>query len=76
MKKITSTELRDDLFSILDRALESGESIEIQRASGTILMVPQPAVSKLSRLKRRETVVGDSDSIDAITWEASWREAI
>ena len=73
MKRVTPTQLRKDLYRILDEILESGEGIEVTRAGGTVLLLPRETPDKLSRLKKRSTILGDSDDIDSIGWEGAWQ---
>ena len=73
MKKMTPTQLRKDLYSILDQILESGEGIEIEREFGSVLLLPQRTAGKLERLPRRQTILGDVDSLDEISWEGVWQ---
>ncbi len=70
---MTSTQLRKDLFRILDQILESGEGVEIHREAGSVLLLPQREGGKLARLRRRATIIGDSDSLDQVNWEEAWR---
>lgn len=41
MKKMTPTQLRKDLYSLLDEVLESGEVIEVSRPGGGVVLLPQ-----------------------------------
>lgn len=70
---MTPTELRKDLYHILDKVIETGEGVEIERAGGTVVLLPQRKESKLSRLVKRQTVVGDADSLPDISWEQAWQ---
>jgi len=38
--KLTATELRQNLYKILDHALETGETVEIRRNRGVAALVP------------------------------------
>ncbi len=73
MKKMAPTQLRKDLYQLLDQVLESGEGIEIVRPTGSVILLPQKKPGKLANLAKRQTVIGDVDDIDKITWEDSWR---
>jgi len=44
------TELRKNIYSILDRVLESGEAIQIERNGRVLTIEPDKRPSKLSRL--------------------------
>ncbi|MFT4289275.1 type II toxin-antitoxin system Phd/YefM family antitoxin [Nocardioides sp.] len=61
---VTATQLRADIFRLLDRVLETGEPLEIKRNGRILRVVSTPPESKLSRLVRREGVVnGDPDDL-------------
>lgn len=70
---ITASKLREDIYNVLDRALETGTSIEIQR-KGKILRIVPPAVNnKLSRLKKHDALVGDLEDIVHMDWSDQWK---
>jgi hypothetical protein len=72
--KLTASKLRQDIFRILDKIIETGEPIEIERA-GHILMITQVkrSSSKLSKLKRRKVTDEDSDNFTHIDWSKEWK---
>ncbi len=72
MRKLTPTQLRKELYRVLDEILESGEGVEVERAGGKVLLVPQ-FENKLDRLKKRDTIVGDPSTIDQVSWEHAWQ---
>ena len=73
MRKVTPTQLRKDLYRILDDILESGEGIEVTRSGGSIVLLPQRGPGKLARLKRRDTINGNPDDLDTLGWEGAWQ---
>jgi prevent-host-death family protein len=68
------TALRKNLYKVVDQVLETGIPVEVERRGRTVLIsAAEPARSKLSRLVRRDTIVGDPD--DLVTLKVSeWRE--
>jgi prevent-host-death family protein len=60
MEKLTLTALRQNLFKVVDRVLETGAPVAIGRRGKTVLLSAQAVPSKLARLKRRKLVRGDS----------------
>jgi antitoxin (DNA-binding transcriptional repressor) of toxin-antitoxin stability system len=72
--KVTASQLRQDVYSILDQALETGVPVEIARKGRILRIVPDHKPSKLARLKKRACIVGNSDSIIHVDWLKEWSE--
>ena len=72
--KVTASGLRQNIYSILDQVLATGEPVEIVRKGHKLRIVPEQKPSKLSRLKKRSCVVGDPDSIIHLDWSKEWSE--
>jgi hypothetical protein len=72
--RVTPSKLRSDIYNILDRALETGVPIEVVRKGRILKIVPPPKTSKLSRLKKRGYVVGDSEDFVHMDWLKEWSE--
>jgi hypothetical protein len=72
--KITASYLRENIYNILDQALDTGTIIEVVRKGRILRIVPEPRQSKLARLKKRRCVVGDLESIVHMDWTKGWSE--
>ncbi len=72
--RITASKLREDIYNILDRALERGEPIEVFRKGRVLRIVPEKRVPRLSRLKKRNALVGDPRSIVHMDWVKEWNK--
>lgn len=72
--KVTASRLRENVYSILDQALETGVPVEIVRKGRILRIVPDHKPSKLARLKKRSCVVGNPDSIVHMNWLKEWSE--
>jgi sugar-specific transcriptional regulator TrmB len=72
---VTASELRSQIYKVLDQVLETGVPVEIMRKGRKILISPADEDgTKLSRLIRRDDVIeGDSDSIVHMDWSTEWR---
>lgn len=70
---ITASQLRQDVYHILDEVLETGAPIEISRRGRIIRLVPDVPTSKLDRLVRREVVEGDPRDLAAMDWSSEWQ---
>jgi antitoxin (DNA-binding transcriptional repressor) of toxin-antitoxin stability system len=71
---VTATQLRQDLFRLLDEVLESGQPLEIRRRGRVLRVVPEVPVRKTSRLFARDgVIVGDPEelvSLSSADWDA------
>ena len=72
--KVTASQLRQNVYSILDETLETGVPVEIVRKGRVLRIVPDQKPSKLARLKKRVCIVGDLDSIVHMNWLKEWSE--
>jgi prevent-host-death family protein len=73
MERLTLTTLRQNLFKVVDRVLETGVPVAVERRGKTVLLTPVHAPSKLARLKRRKLVRGDPRSLPEVK-AGRWRE--
>lgn len=73
MKKLTLTTLRQRLFEVADRVLETGVPVAIERRGKTLLLSPRAPASKLARLRRRKLVRGAPASL-VNARAGTWRE--
>lgn len=71
---ITASSLRADLYRLLDRVLETGEPLVIERKGRRLRVVPDAPPSRLARLPRRpEVIQGDPADLVHVDWSAEWR---
>jgi prevent-host-death family protein len=74
--KISLTKMRSDLYKIMDRVLDTGVPVEIERRGRKIRIIPVPPKSKLDNLvKRPGTIIGDPEEIVHLDWSDEWSEA-
>jgi antitoxin (DNA-binding transcriptional repressor) of toxin-antitoxin stability system len=67
MKRLSLTALRKQLYQVVDRVLETGVPVEIERHGKTLLITPvAPATSKLARLKKRRGIIGNPDTLVSV----------
>jgi len=70
---ITASDLRQDIYRLLDSVLDSGQSVEVERRGRWFEIAPV-AASKLSRLMLRAKFLrGDPDDIVSVDWSNTWR---
>lgn len=71
---ITLTELRSDLYNVVDQVLETGEPLEITRNGRTLFLTPSPLEDKFHALiERTGVVVGDLDDLVDLDWSGEWK---
>jgi hypothetical protein len=76
--KLAATQLRTELYRVLDRVLESGETVEVVRPRGTVVLhaAKKPAPKKTRRRapgKNPRLVVGDPDELVNFDWSKHWK---
>jgi hypothetical protein len=70
---ISATQLRANVYRLLDEVLETGRPLEIERNGKTLLIAPQAERSLLERLPRREgAIVGDPGALVHLDWSSEW----
>lgn len=75
--KVTPTAFRKDLYALLDRVIETGEPLEIERRGVTLKVEAKPTESRLERIRRmgiKDLWLGDRDDIFHVDWLEEWRE--
>lgn len=69
MKTITVTELRSDIYNLLEEVLATGIPLEINKGGRKLQIVPVEKVDKLRNLIRRpEVIQGDPDDLVSMQW--------
>jgi hypothetical protein len=74
-KKYTASELRSDVYRVLDSVLETGVPVEIERKGRILRIVAEKAPSRLSRLVRRKVLNCAPDAIVHMDWSKGWKPA-
>ncbi len=69
----TATNLRANLYTLLDRVAETGEVVEILR-KGTVLRISrEQTVSRIAGLPKRPTMLAEPDAIVDQGWTDAWK---
>ena len=61
--KVTATEFRKNIFQLLESAI-NGEAVNVSHKGRTLKLVPEEQPSKLSRLTKRNILVGTPEEVD------------
>jgi hypothetical protein len=72
--RVTASKFRENLYGILDQALETGVPVEVIRKGKILRIIQEAKPDKLSRLKKRKCIVGDPESIVHMDWLHEWSE--
>jgi len=74
--QVKASNLRKNIYRLLDLVLETGEPLEIERNGRFLKVVPELRKgSKLSRLVRHDCISGDPEEIVHLDWSGEWSEA-
>ena len=76
--RLTASKLRQDIYRVLDRVLETGEPVEIERHGRRLRIVPTRAVrsaapGRLQRLPRRAYLRCAPERLVHTDWSRQWR---
>lgn len=70
---ITASQLRQDVYRLLDEVLDSGVPLEIKRRGRTLRIVPAESGSKIGRLKAAPNfILGEPEDLIQIDWSGYW----
>ncbi|MBV8085119.1 MAG: type II toxin-antitoxin system Phd/YefM family antitoxin [Chloroflexi bacterium] len=71
---VTASELRQNIYRLLDQVLETGVPLEIERNGRRLRVVPADTRPKLDRLRPHpEAISGDPDDLVHLDWSKEWR---
>jgi antitoxin (DNA-binding transcriptional repressor) of toxin-antitoxin stability system len=71
---ITATQLRKDVYRLLDQVVDSGEIIEVKRKGKLIRIEPVEGSHKLESLKAHpSSICGDPDELVHMDWSDRWQ---
>jgi prevent-host-death family protein len=70
MKTVTPTELRADIYNLLDEVLRTGLPLEIKKDGKLLRIIPVAQPDKMQNLvPRPEVIQGDPDELAELSWE-------
>jgi hypothetical protein len=73
--EMTTSALRRDIYRILDRVIETGEPVIVERKGRRIRISAEDVPSRLDVLVRRpDVVVGSSEDFVHLDWSSEWTE--
>ncbi len=70
---VSASQLRQDVYRLLDRVLESGVPLEIERKGRRLRIIPDDGGSRLDRIRGNpDAIVGDPDDLVSLDWSTDW----
>lgn len=70
---LSASELQESVEAILDRILETGESVEVEYKGRQLRLEPVEAGGRFDRMVRRDgVIVGDPDDLVHMDWSSEW----
>lgn len=66
--KLSATELRQNLYRIIDTVIATGETVEVERKHGTVRIVSEQKRSIWDSLEVHDVVAGDIE----MDWTHAW----
>lgn len=73
MKSYTPSKLRAHIYRVLDKVVETGQPVAIERKGNLLHIVPSNPKSRLANLKKRKIIRGTSNSIVHCDWSNLWK---
>ncbi|MEE9431205.1 MAG: type II toxin-antitoxin system Phd/YefM family antitoxin [Melioribacteraceae bacterium] len=70
---LTASALRKNIYKMLDKVLETGIPIEIERKGKKLKIISTAENQKLSNLKKRNIFIDSPQSIVHIDWSSEWK---
>ena len=70
---LTASTLRNNIYRLLDKVLETGIPLEIERKGRKLKIISDGKISKLDNLKKRDILNTNGDEIVHIDWSDQWK---
>lgn len=70
MKTVTATELRSNIYNLLDEILQTGIPLEINKGGKRLMIIPAEKTDKLKNLISRPNIIkGNPDDLVDVRWQ-------
>jgi antitoxin (DNA-binding transcriptional repressor) of toxin-antitoxin stability system len=70
---VTASALRQNIYRLLDRVLETGQPLEVRRGDRMLRIVAEKPASKLARLSKRKCIRGNPEDLVHLDWSKEWK---
>jgi antitoxin (DNA-binding transcriptional repressor) of toxin-antitoxin stability system len=71
--QVTASGLRQNIYKLLDKVIETGVPIEIIRKGKKLKIIPPEKKSKLNNLHKRDVIKGNPNELVHIDWSDEWK---
>jgi len=71
--RVKATKLRQNIYKLLDKSLETGTPIKIERKGKILEIVPPKIQKKLEKLKPHDCMNDEAESYVHIDWSEEWK---
>lgn len=70
---VSASELRQNIYRLIDQVLATGEPLVIERKGRTLRLVTDEPTGRLARIQPHpEAIVGDPEELVTIDWSEEW----
>ena len=75
--EVSATELRKNIYKLLDQVIESGHPLTVKRKGRKLLIGPVQPASRLARLEAHpDCIVGDPQALVEMDWSQEWKPCL
>jgi prevent-host-death family protein len=71
--EVTISTLRQNIYQLLDKVLETGIPMEVKRKGKILRIMPPEKADKLKNLKKRDVINCDPEELVNIDWSSEWK---
>ncbi len=76
-RRITATELRKNIYKLLDDVLSTNTPLEVERKGRRLVISPAERVSRLDRLEpHADCIAGDPEELVHMDWSGEWKPTV
>ena len=73
---LKTSNLRADIFRLLDKVIETGHPLEIERKGQVLQIIPRESVSKLSKLVKHDCILCNPEELVHMDLEKEWNKCL
>ena len=70
---MNASKLRENIYNVLDRVLETGIPVEIQRRGKVLKIVAPAGKNKLANLKKHDVMAVKPEQLVHSDWSGEWK---